>query len=188
MPQDRMPYLSDMVASQKFISGEWYLIPAEGKILNRFHQEVLGCLNKGYIILGTKFNGFSVNIMKHRAIWIGAHGGVIPDDRMQIDHINGDKKDNRIENLRLVTPSENVRNPNTFWKLKGEKNHNSKISISIADEIRQRYKESRHLPKGEGRLSQRRLAHEYGISQQRISKILKGESYQDLEAPEEVAA
>ena len=182
MPQDKIPYFSDMVASQKFLSGDWYCIPAEGKIMNRFHQEVKGWENKGYIIVGTKFNGHSANIMKHRAIWIGSHGGIIPDDRMEIDHINGDRHDNRIENLRLVSHSENVRNPNTLWRKCGENNHNAKITSEVAEEIRTRYYESQQLPKGDGRLSQRRLSHEYGISQQRISKILKGDAWQQPES------
>ena len=40
-----------------------------------------------------------------RVVWI-YHYGAIPE-KMQIDHINRDKLDNRIENLRCVTPTQN---------------------------------------------------------------------------------
>ncbi len=46
-----------------------------------------------------------IGLLAHRIIW-AMHNGQIPD-RMEIDHINGDKLDNRIENLRLTTPSQN---------------------------------------------------------------------------------
>ena len=48
----------------------------------------------------------------HRIIW-EIHNGKIPDG-MEIDHINREKSDNRIENLRLVTRLEN--NQNWFKK------------------------------------------------------------------------
>lgn len=45
----------------------------------------------------------------HAVVW-AMHTGKWPPDDKQIDHINGERDDNRIENLRLVTRSENCRN------------------------------------------------------------------------------
>lgn len=44
----------------------------------------------------------------HRIIWVMLHGPIGRSE--EIDHINGDGTDNRIENLRLVTSSQNKRN------------------------------------------------------------------------------
>ena len=44
---------------------------------------------------------------QHRLIWLYVHGSW-PDG--PIDHINGNKSDNRIENLRIATPSQNQHN------------------------------------------------------------------------------
>lgn len=48
------------------------------------------------------------NLAAHRVIWLLVYGSI--DDQMVIDHVNGVGTDNRLQNLRLVSSSDNSRN------------------------------------------------------------------------------
>ena len=63
-----------------------------------------GTIHNGYRNLHS--NSIGGHMSAHRAIWVMHHGD-LPE---VIDHINGDKLDNRIENLRAATRSQNVHN------------------------------------------------------------------------------
>ena len=48
----------------------------------------------------------------HHAVWEEANGPL--PEGYEIDHINGVRSDNRLENLRLVTRQENMRNAKVY--------------------------------------------------------------------------
>ena len=90
-----------------------YKIYKDGTIKNKFGFEIANTRNnKGYIY--ATIDG--KQIPKHRLIW-EAFNGEIPDG-MEIDHINGNPSDNRLENLRLVTHEDNCNNPVTKERYK----------------------------------------------------------------------
>jgi len=64
----------------------------------------LGCINKkGYV----KIRVLDRTYMAHRLAWLYTNGSMPKD---QIDHINHDKADNKIINLREVSNQENLKN------------------------------------------------------------------------------
>ena len=67
----------------------------------------------GYLIMSFSFKGKNHSTKLHRIVWALCH------DRMPmltIDHINGDKLDNHIKNLREVSQSSNNLNTLLPWR------------------------------------------------------------------------
>lgn len=69
--------------------------------------------NMGYLIIKISFKGDRYNIYAHRLVWVLCNGCW---PQLTIDHINGNRLDNRIENLREVSLSENRLNMLLPWK------------------------------------------------------------------------
>jgi hypothetical protein len=75
---------------------------------NKKWTEVKGNSNARYLQIGIENKIYKF----HRIIYKAFHPEFDLNSPLQIDHINRDKKDNRIENLRIVTHQQNLFNTN----------------------------------------------------------------------------
>jgi hypothetical protein len=66
--------------------------------------EIAGSVsNKGYVMIGIDYKKYSA----HRLAWLYVHGDWPAGE---IDHINRDRTDNRISNLRVATRRQQIEN------------------------------------------------------------------------------
>lgn len=88
----------------EYIANHFSYNPESGMITRDDRRNSAGSFDKdGYLILKIKGNQFKA----HRVAWF-LHYGVFPE--MEIDHINRNRSDNRICNLRDATRTCNIRN------------------------------------------------------------------------------
>ncbi len=89
-----------------------------------------------------------------------------PENKTQVNHIDGNKDNNHASNLEWMTPRENVQHAVKLGLLnnKGENHGSSKLNRRQVLEIRKRYKEEN--------ITQKSLADEYEVSLMNINKII----------------
>ena len=139
----------DFFIMEKIRSGEWVPSLDTGRVYSTKKKDFMNFkkIRAGYCTSG------GINLS--HIIWIGANGAI--PYGMQIDHINGDKADNRLCNLRLTSRSENV--------LMGV----ATLTYSQAEEIRQKY--------AKGGDTCDKLAKEFGVGRDVIWRVISNKTY-----------
>lgn len=86
---------------------------------------------------------------------------------MQVDHINGDRRDNRLANLRYLSPRDNTLHSVALGTHPcGERNGWSKLTATAVAEIRATYRPRHRMFSG------RALARKFGVSQHCVWQVL----------------
>ena len=87
-----------------------YLVSDEGYVLGKNGKRLKPSLNhKGYQIINIMVDGHRKGLSVHTAIMMTFRPYEKLDDTYQVNHIDGNKTNNHIENLEWVTQSENMK-------------------------------------------------------------------------------
>jgi len=97
--------------------------PETGIVYSRRTGKSIGVLHiDGYVRISKRANGKHYNIKRSHVIWWSKYQKM-PPVKMCIDHIDGDKTNDRIENLQILSNQQNIakkkKNTKAFSKYRG---------------------------------------------------------------------
>lgn len=150
----------------------FYNISSEGKVFSLKNKKELKLRyhNSGYIRLALYKEGKRNDIFLHRLVAINFLEN--PNFKLQVNHKDGNKMNNKVDNLEWVSPSENSLHSYKVglqFPIRGEKHYSAKLTCEEVKSIRNLY-----IPR---KYSQRRLAKEFNVHQSSIKDILSGKNW-----------
>jgi hypothetical protein len=153
---------------------EDYAICADGRV---WSKRTVGFLKptivRGYQQVCLSVGGFKVKRAVHRLVaWAFIPN---PEGKPQVNHRNGVKADNRVENLEWATCSENILHAFSTGLnegRKGEEHHAAKLTEADVIDIRTRY--------AAGGIFQRELADEFGLTPSTVGEIIRLEIWKHV--------
>jgi DNA-directed RNA polymerase specialized sigma24 family protein len=125
---------------------------------------------RGYMLVNLYRDGRPRNFLVHRLVAM-SFLGPIPAGK-QINHKDGDKKNNCLENLEIVTPEQNrAHAARTGLLLRGEDNPSSRLTEEQVRAMRQRRDEGVRV---------RDIAHEFDVSEKTVYLICNRASWRHV--------
>lgn len=133
-------------------------------------------LNSGYCSVRTTVGSRSdkIHILIHKAVAYTFIDN--PDDLPEVNHKDGNKENNKVENLEWCTSHENQQHKYDIGlfdksKISGENNHNSKLTIDDVEYIRKNY------IKGSKEFGARALSRKFDVASPTILSVINYETW-----------
>lgn len=121
----------------------------------------------GYMQVALYKEGKSKFFLVHRLIMLAFVG----ESDLQVNHKNGIKSDNHLQNLEYCTASKNTQHAYDIGlSSKGEKHYASKLTRACAERIKY----------GHQGMTQQEVANIYGVSRMLISEIRSGKAWKHI--------
>jgi hypothetical protein len=124
----------------------------------------------GYLKIGLTKNKKRIHYLIHRLVCLNFLGKHL--EKIEVNHKNGIKSDNKLENLEWCSPSENSKHAYKIGlrSQKGQKNNLSKLTDKQVYEIK-------YIKRN---MSQIKLAHEYNVSKSSINYIINNKTWKHI--------
>ena len=156
---DNLIRSTDFAVYLKGMRGDWVAHPDTGRIYSNSIGDFLKpSVKAGYPSLRIRLSfgdkEICGRVSVHRAMWVLCRGIPLSLDA-EVDHIDHNRENNRLENLRLISKQENVPH---------------QITYADAEEIRRKREDGNTL---------KTLAEEYGISQSSVRNIIRRKTHKN---------